>query len=154
MGDLALSQDEIEKMLAEAGQSYPSYEPPPAAPPPPPTPAFAAREPEDEVVVAPVEFKQFAPAGARPAPVPAAGNNLDLLRDVILRVTVELGRVQMSVKDVLNLGAGSIIELDKLAGEPVDILVNGMTIALGEVVVVDEKFGVRVTKVLSPQERG
>lgn len=78
---------------------------------------------------------------------------LDLLMDVPLRVTVELGRTRMQIRDVLELGKGSVVELDKLAGEPVDLLVNGKLIARGEVVVIDENFGVRVTDIVSPAER-
>lgn len=81
------------------------------------------------------------------------GNNLELLMDVPLQVTVELGRTQKLVKEVLALGPGSVVELDKLAGEPVDILVNEKPIAKGEVVVIDENFGIRVTEILSPKDR-
>jgi flagellar motor switch protein FliN/FliY len=73
--------------------------------------------------------------------------------DIPLSVTVELGRTNRSVKEVLELSTGSIIELDKLAGEPVDILVNQRVVAKGEVVVIDENFGVRVTDILSQAER-
>jgi flagellar motor switch protein FliN len=84
----------------------------------------------------------------------SGGNaNLNLLMDVQMSVTVELGRTKMYIKDILGLGAGSIIELDKLAGEPVDLLVNGKLIAKGEVVVIDENFGVRVTDIVSPTDR-
>ena len=78
---------------------------------------------------------------------------LDLLMDVQMTLTVELGRTKKYVKDILNLGEGSIIELDKLAGEPVDVLVNGKLIAKGEVVVIDENFGVRITDIVAPPER-
>ena len=81
------------------------------------------------------------------------GNNLELLMDVPLQVTVELGRTMKLVKEVLALGPGSVVELDKLAGEPVDILVNEKPIAKGEVVVIDENFGIRVTEILSPKDR-
>lgn len=80
-------------------------------------------------------------------------NNLDVLFDIPLQVTVELGRTSRSVKEILELGAGSIIELDKLAGEPVDILINNRLIAKGEVVVIDENFGVRVTNILNKRNR-
>jgi len=73
--------------------------------------------------------------------------------DVQLNLTVELGRTKQYVKDILGLGEGSIIELDKLAGEPVDLLVNNKLIAKGEVVVIDENFGVRLTDIVSPSER-
>ncbi|WP_404452629.1 flagellar motor switch phosphatase FliY [Virgibacillus necropolis] len=79
--------------------------------------------------------------------------NLDLLLDIPLKVTVELGRTKRTIKDILDLSSGSIIELDKLAGEPVDIFVNEKLIAKGEVVVIDENFGVRVTDIISQSER-
>lgn len=80
-------------------------------------------------------------------------NNLDMLLDIPLQVTVELGRTKRMVKEILNVSHGSIIELDKLAGEPVDILINNKVIAVGEVVVIDENFGVRVTDILSTADR-
>ncbi|SMF81654.1 flagellar motor switch protein FliN/FliY [Paenibacillus uliginis N3/975] len=80
-------------------------------------------------------------------------NNLNLLMDIPLKVTVELGRTQKQIKDILELSQGSIIELDKLAGEPVDILVNHKLVAKGEVVVIDENFGVRVTDIVSQWDR-
>ena len=79
--------------------------------------------------------------------------NISLIMDVYMEMTVELGRTQKQIKDILGMGEGTIIELDKLAGEPVDILVNHKPIAKGEVVVIDENFGVRVTEILSPLER-
>lgn len=80
-------------------------------------------------------------------------HNLNLLLDIPLEVTVELGRTTRSVKEILEMSSGSIIELDKLAGEPVDILVNNRNIAKGEVVVIDENFGVRITDILSKEDR-
>ncbi|MGL4388687.1 MAG: flagellar motor switch protein FliN, partial [Brevinema sp.] len=94
------------------------------------------------------QFQQFAPSGGI-EPL----DNLALLLDVPMRVTVELGRTRITIKDILNLGEGSIVELEKLAGEPVDVLVNDKLIALGEVVVIDENFSVRITKVITPMER-
>ena len=79
--------------------------------------------------------------------------NIGLIMDVYMEMTVELGRTKKLIKDILGMGEGTIIELDKLAGEPVDILVNHKPIAKGEVVVIDENFGVRVTEILSPMER-
>lgn len=79
--------------------------------------------------------------------------DLDFLLDIPLEVSIELGRVKMAIRDLLQLGQGSIIELDKLAGEPLEILVNNKLLARGEVVVVNEKFGIRLTEVISPQER-
>ncbi len=79
--------------------------------------------------------------------------NISLIMDVFMEMTVELGRTKKQIKEILGMGEGTIIELDKLAGEPVDILVNHKPIAKGEVVVIDENFGVRVTEILSPMER-
>ena len=79
--------------------------------------------------------------------------NLNLILDIPLRVTVELGRTKMPVNELLNLTQGSVIELSKLAGEPMEVLVNDKLIARGEAVVVNEKFGVRLTDIISPTER-
>ena len=91
------------------------------------------------------------------APAGAAGGegqlNLDLIMDVRLALTLEVGRAQISVRNLLGLTQGSVLELDKLAGEPLDLLVNGTLVAHGEVVVVNEKFGVRLLDVVSPQRR-
>ena len=119
---------------------------------PPPQPGVAA-PPSPAMVQAPVSVQpvQFESLGQTPAQ--SMPTNIDLLMDVPLHMTVELGRASMMVRDVLQLGNGSIIELDKLAGEPVDLLVNGKLIARAEVVVIDENFGVRVTDIISPIER-
>ena len=79
--------------------------------------------------------------------------NLDFILDIPLEVTVELGRSKMVIHDLLQLGQGSVIELTKLAGEPLDVLVNGKLVARGEAVVVNEKFGIRLTDIISPAER-
>lgn len=79
--------------------------------------------------------------------------NLDFILDIPLKVSVELGRAQVIIKDLLQLGQGSVLELDKLAGEPLEVLVNGKLVARGEVVVVNEKFGIRLTDIISPLER-
>ncbi len=79
--------------------------------------------------------------------------NLDFILDIPLKVTVELGRTTVIIKELLQLGQGSVLELDKLAGEPLEILVNGKLVAKGEVVVVNEKFGIRLTDIISPIER-
>jgi flagellar motor switch protein FliN/FliY len=99
--------------------------------------------------VQPVQFSNL----SSPAYGQVDENNLNLLMDIPLKVTVELGRTQKQIKDILELSQGSIIELDKLAGEPVDILVNNKLIAKGEVVVIDENFGVRVTDIVSQWDR-
>jgi flagellar motor switch protein FliN/FliY len=79
--------------------------------------------------------------------------NLDFILDIPLKVSVELGRSKVIIKDLLQLGQGSVLELDKLAGEPLEVLVNGKLVARGEVVVVNEKFGIRLTDIISPLER-
>ncbi|MCD6161905.1 MAG: flagellar motor switch protein FliN [candidate division Zixibacteria bacterium] len=83
----------------------------------------------------------------------AETQNLDLLLDVTLPISIELGRTSMAIENILNLSPGSVIELDKLAGEPVDLLVNNKLLAKGEVVVIDENFGVRITSMISPKDR-
>lgn len=98
--------------------------------------------------VARAEFQQLQqPAGGN------APRNLDLLMDVDLPVSIELGRTKMSISEILALGPGSVVELNKLAGEPVDLLVNNKVVAKGEVVVIDENFGLRITQLITPEER-
>ncbi len=80
-------------------------------------------------------------------------NSLEILMDIPLEISVELGRVKMLVRDVIELGSGSIVEIEKAAGEPVDVMVNSRLVARGEVVVIEDNFGVRITEILSPQER-
>ena len=82
-----------------------------------------------------------------------APRNLDLLLDVPLEVTVEIGRTRLAIRDLLQLGQGSVVELAKLAGEPLDVLINGRPIARGEAVMVNDRFGVRLTDIISPSER-
>lgn len=128
-----LSQDELDAAeLVEVAQSH-GTAPPPRKEPTPISEAVAQRA-------------QFAPLG--PPPPPSEPRRIDLLADLQLEVTVELGRTSMTVAEVLGLGPGSIIELERIAGEPVDILVNDRLIARGEVVVVDENFGVRIVEVV------
>ncbi len=99
----------------------------------------------------PVQTAQFTPLSTEPVQI--NDTNIGLILDVPLQVTVELGRTKKRIRDILELSTGSIVELDKLAGEPVDILVNGKLLAKGEVVVIDENFGVRITDIVSPMER-
>ncbi|MBE3101108.1 MAG: flagellar motor switch phosphatase FliY [Firmicutes bacterium] len=115
-----------------------------------PETGVAAKEiTEQRINVKPVQFQSF----DKEEPDYKSINNIDIILDIPLQVTVELGRTKKEVRDILKLGTGSIIELDKLAGEPVDILVNGKYIARGEVVVIDENFGVRVNDIISPSMR-
>jgi len=81
------------------------------------------------------------------------GRTLEFIMDVTLQVTVEVGRARMTIQDILQLAQGSVVELEKLAGEPLDIYVNGKPVARGEAVIVNEKFGVRLTDIISPEDR-
>jgi flagellar motor switch protein FliN/FliY len=97
---------------------------------------------------APVAFQNF--GQANPA---AAGNDINMILDIPVQLTVELGRTRIPIKHILQLAQGSVVELDALAGEPMDVLVNGYLIAQGEVVVVNDKFGIRLTDIVTPSER-
>ncbi len=97
--------------------------------------------------------KASEPAPAPPKEKQGKASSMDLLLDIPLEITAELGRTRMIINDLLQLGQGSVIELNKLAGEPLEILVNQKLIARGEVVVVNEKFGIRLTDIISPLER-
>lgn len=127
----------------------PQYQQPPAAPPSPQHYGGISTTQQPSASVKPAQFSNFG-MGSAPA---IDDQNLNLLMDIPLQVTVELGRTKKVIKDILELSAGSIIQLDKLAGEPVDILVNNKLVAKGEVVVIDENFGVRVTDIISQWDR-
>jgi flagellar motor switch protein FliN len=100
--------------------------------------------------VAPAQFANFA-AGATGAA--GAGNDIGMILDIPVQLTVELGRTRIPIKNILQLAQGSVVELETLAGEPMDVLVNGYLIAQGEVVVVNDKFGIRLTDIVTPSER-
>ena len=125
-------------------QQQPAYIPQQQAPQRGPS----AVVPEQNVIVQPA---QFAPLKQNVMNV--SDSNIGMIMDVPLQVTVELGRTRKLIREILDLAPGSVVELDKLAGEPVDILVNGKIVAKGEVVVIDENFGVRITGIVSMQER-
>jgi flagellar motor switch protein FliN len=108
---------------------------------------------EDGEMVAFPQVGAASASGNRPVHPLEDANGLELLMDIPLEISVELGRVKMLVKDVVELGTGSIVEIDKAAGEPVDVMVNGRIVARGEVVVIEDNFGVRLTEILNPQER-
>ena len=109
-----------------------AFSPPPASSPSP----------------APASFPSLDGGGAVPAP-----KNIDFILDIPMQVTVQVGSTKMVIRDLLQLGQGSVIELEKLAGEPMEVLVNNKLVARGEVVVVNEKFGIRLTDVISAAER-
>ena len=98
--------------------------------------------------VAPAAFTNFTPTAAG-----GAGNDINMILDIPVQLTVELGRTRIPIKHILQLAQGSVVELDALAGEPMDVLVNGYLIAQGEVVVVNDKFGIRLTDIVTPSER-
>ncbi len=149
--DDAAFQEDAEPAAAPVFEAPPAYEAPPVYEPPP---TYAAPPP----VRAPLPFRPPAPPGPTasrvhfiPLPDPEPSHqraNMDLLAGLQMHVSVELGRTDLTVAEVLALGPGSVVELDRVAGEPVDILVNDRLIARGEVVVVDENFGVRVVEVI------
>jgi len=113
-----------------------------AAAEPTPAPATAAAQPASSL------FKPLSgPEGS------TSTTDIDLIMDVPVQLTVELGRTRLTIKNLLQLGQGSIVELDALAGEPMDIFVNGYLIAQGEVVVVEDKYGIRLTDIITPSER-
>jgi flagellar motor switch protein FliN len=97
---------------------------------------------------APASFPSLDGGGAAPAP-----KNIDFILDIPMQVTVQVGSTKMIIRELLQLGQGSVIELEKLAGEPMEVLVNNKLVARGEVVVVNEKFGIRLTDVISAAER-
>jgi flagellar motor switch protein FliN len=120
-------QDDIDAMLAASGASAPA----------------APRAPMEE----------FGRSPKNNQPVSLDGPNLDVILDIPVSISMEVGNTDITIRNLLQLNQGSVIELDRLAGEPLDVLVNGTLIAHGEVVVVNEKFGIRLTDVISPSER-
>ena len=94
-------------------------------------------------------FPSFGGGGHQPGML----NELDMILDIPVQITVELGRTKITIKNLLQLAHGSVVELDAMAGEPMDVLVNGTLIAQGEVVVVTDKFGIRLTDIITPSER-
>ena len=118
--------------------------------------ALAESKPETASEVAPAE--QVAPASfanfsAAAPQLTGAGNDINMILDIPVQLTVELGRTRIPIKNILQLAQGSVVELEALAGEPMDVLVNGYLIAQGEVVVVNDKFGIRLTDIVTPSER-
>lgn len=153
---LSVAKEMVDNLMNAVQQpAAPSPQPAPpkpaaAAAPPQPAPTYGqpTQQPVQNVAVQPVQFAPLKPGG-----IPGVDTNIGLLLDVPLQITVELGRTRKLIRDILELAPGSVVELDKLAGEPVDILANGKLIAKGEVVVIDENFGVRITDIISPLER-
>jgi len=108
-----------------------------------------AERPGESAAAAPAELEALADEGVGEAASP----DLEAILDIPVTLSIEIGRTRISIRNLLQLNQGSVVELDRLAGEPLDVLVNGTLIAHGEVVVVNEKFGIRLTDVISAQER-
>jgi flagellar motor switch protein FliN len=148
-----MEQNEIDALMSELDGGAAA-----AAPPPPPEEELnwddvqeemeATRKEDPKTEVASVSFGELQPNAA-----PKGNMDIDFILDIPLTLTVELGRSKMLISELLQLGQGSVLELSKLAGEPMDIFINQRLIARGEVVVVNEKFGVRLTDIVSPAER-
>ena len=110
--------------------------------------AAAEGDPKPDEQPQPAVFQALTPDATA-----GGASNLDMILDIPVQLTVELGRTKISIKNLLQLAQGSVVELENLAGEPMDVLVNGCLIAQGEVVVVNDKFGIRLTDIISPSER-
>jgi flagellar motor switch protein FliN/FliY len=156
---IAIPAADAARLAAKVREAMAPPEPEPA---PAPAPQMTSSRPQaapQQVSLPPRQQTQ--PVDARPVEFAQLGGsefagspgNIDLIVDIPVRVTVELGRTRKTIGEVLALGPGSVVELNKMAGEPVDVLVNGKLIARGEVVVIDESFGIRVTEVVSKAER-
>ncbi len=161
-----LSQADLDALVAAAGQNtgfgdveeteaYGSDGPEDAEPNYDAAPGYDAESAPAAGMGGLLDLPSFAPAApAAPPLVFDDGSGLGRVRDIPLEVTVELGRTRLLIRDIMDLSAGSIIELDKIAGEPVDLFANGMLVARGEVIVIDDNFGVRVTEIITASDRG
>lgn len=160
---LSAAKSKIEKLMAVMSGSVAQVAEPAPAPQPAPQPmpaqqsapqptpvAQPAPPPSAPVTVQPVQFASF---DSSPELYAGMNKNLELVMDVKLSLTVELGRAELPIKKVLELTRGSVIELDKIAGEPVELFANGKLIAKGEVVVIEDNFGLRITSIISPDNR-
>lgn len=175
MADEILSQDEIEALIAQASQNE-AQQPVAASEVKPDVYAQAEQDIPQAVPFISVSTAASVPQMSQPVVPPAAQHveqnvrkaefnplgisvessarsSMDLIMDVQLQVAVELGRAKMLVRDVLSIGPGSVVELDKHAGEPVEVVVNNKVVARGEVVVIDENFGVRITEIVNASDR-
>ncbi|MGG7055721.1 flagellar motor switch protein FliN [Nitrosomonas sp. ANs5] len=148
----AVSDDWAEAM-AEQQASDAAYAPQTEAPESPATEASdtdaAPRTGNEELTKSSPVFEQFSNNNT----LHDTHNDIDMILDIPVQLTVELGRTRIAIKNLLQLAQGSVVELDGMAGEPMDVLVNGCLIAQGEVVVVNEKFGIRLTDIITPSER-
>ena len=141
MTDNARGTTEQDRMAAEWAAALDESAPP------------QAPETASELAGPAMAAAQFTNFSGRPSGQLAPGNDLNMILDIPVQLTVELGRTRIPIKHILQLAQGSVVELEALAGEPMDVLVNGYLIAQGEVVVVNEKFGIRLTDIVTPSER-
>ena len=147
--DFLLQADELMEMAAVNMDEAPTIAIPIPAPAPRPSPNPPAPKPKQrEVTVSPASFAELRPQQAAQKET----TSLEMLLDIGLQVTVELGRAKMNIRDILTVGPGTVVELNRLAGEPVYILINGKMIAKGEVVVIGDMFGVQVVDILPPAQ--
>ena len=142
--DWAAAMAEQEASTEEGGSADSPNVTEPAEPPT----EVANENDSDTEAQAPV-FEQFSNDGV----LTGARNDIDMIMDIPVQLTVELGRTKLPIKNLLQLAQGSVVELDGMAGEPMDVLVNGCLLAQGEVVVVNDKFGIRLTDIITPSER-
>lgn len=112
--------------------------------------AFAEQAQAESAAASPAPMQELHDEGG---PLPSEDVNMDVILDIPVTIAMEIGRTRINIRNLLQLNQGSVVELDRLAGEPLDVLVNGTLIAHGEVVVVNEKYGIRLTDVISPAER-
>ena len=130
-------------------QGYPYYYAPPVSPVPP---QHRYDAPEQDVNIRNVQFPEFGRQSAPPGAEPIMGRNVELLMNVPLDVAIEIGQTKKKIRDIMNFVQGTVIELEKQAGAPIDIVVNGQLIAHGDVVVIDDNFGVRITEIVGTKE--
>ena len=140
---MTMSQEEIDALLSDAKQAAATPDAASSAPV-----SVGVNEPDFGEIDAPIKQST-----GKPSVVSPLDPKLDMLYDLQLAVSIELGRTNMLIRDILRLGRGSVIEFEKLVNEPVDVLVNGKKVAEGEVVVIDKHFGIRVTSLIDPADR-
>ncbi len=136
-----MSQEEIDAMLNATQGDAPAAEA---------SPDLSIQHPEFGEIEVPSQIKEAAPSNGVVSPLDP---KLEMLYDLNLVVSIELGRTNMLIRDIMRLGRGSVVEFDKLVSEPVDVLVNGKKMAEGEVVVIDKHFGIRITSLVDPTDR-
>ncbi|MEK6556934.1 MAG: flagellar motor switch protein FliN [Candidatus Margulisiibacteriota bacterium] len=141
--DISIDQDEINSLLGfAAAPSSPSMPPPPAAPP-----SVDQRPVKPVLNAEPAAYQSLSSSKSD-----SARSEISLIKDVPLELSVELGRARRSIADILDFGVGTVVELNRLAGEPVDLMANGKLIAKGEVVVIDENFAIRIIEIINPKK--